>query len=65
MGRASDVSVCSMTAAASAQTIRRVANDVQDVLIEHCGHYPAEERPAELATAIQDFLAKPDPARAA
>jgi pimeloyl-ACP methyl ester carboxylesterase len=51
--------------AASAQTIRRVASDVQDVLIEHCGHYPAEERPAELATAIRDFLAKPDSAPAA
>ena len=45
--------------AASAQTIRRVANDVQAVLIERCGHYPAEERPAELASAIRDFLAVP------
>ena len=51
--------------AASAQTIRRVASDVQDVLIERCGHYPAEERPAELATAIRDFLARPDSAPAA
>jgi pimeloyl-ACP methyl ester carboxylesterase len=45
--------------AASAQTIRRVASDVQSVQIEDCGHYPAEERPAELAAAIRDFLAKP------
>ena len=40
----------------SARTIRRVANDVRDVLIERCGHYPAEERPAELAAAIRHFL---------
>ena len=45
--------------AASARTIRRVARDVRDVLIERCGHYPAEERPAELAAAIQTFLAAP------
>jgi pimeloyl-ACP methyl ester carboxylesterase len=51
--------------AASAQTIRRVASDVQDVLIEHCGHYPAEERPVELATAIRDFLPRPGSAPAA
>jgi pimeloyl-ACP methyl ester carboxylesterase len=44
--------------AASAHTIRQVASDIQDVLIERCGHYPAEERPAELATAIRDFLAR-------
>ena len=42
--------------AESASTIRRVANDVRDVMIERCGHYPAEERPAELAVAIRDFL---------
>jgi pimeloyl-ACP methyl ester carboxylesterase len=43
--------------AASAQTIRRVAGDVRDVLIERSGHYVPEERPAELAGAILDFLA--------
>ena len=43
--------------AASARTIRPVANDVREVLIERCGHYPAEERPTELAAAIRDFLA--------
>ena len=42
--------------AASARTIRPVANDVREVLIERCGHYPAEERPTELAAAIRDFL---------
>ena len=40
----------------SARTIRRVATDVREVLIERCGHYPAEERPAELVGAIRDFL---------
>jgi pimeloyl-ACP methyl ester carboxylesterase len=35
-----------------------VANDVQETLIELCGHYVPEERPAELAGAITNFLAK-------
>jgi pimeloyl-ACP methyl ester carboxylesterase len=47
---------------ASARTIRLVASDVQDVLIGRCGHYPAEERPVELASVIRDFLAKSQPA---
>jgi len=34
-----------------------VASGVQDVLLEHYGHYPAEERLAEMATVIRDFLA--------
>ncbi len=51
--------------AESAQAIRRVASDVQEMLIEHCGHYPAEERPVELATAIRNLLAKPGSAPAA
>ncbi len=46
---------------ASARTIRRVARDVEAMLIERCGHYVPEERPAELADAIQTFLAKPSP----
>lgn len=46
---------------ASAQTIRRVASNVEDVLIDRCGHYPPEERPAELASAIQELLTKPSP----
>ncbi|WP_145984291.1 alpha/beta fold hydrolase [Bradyrhizobium nitroreducens] len=43
--------------AASEQTLRRVAKDVQGAIIERCGHYPAEERPNELARWIADFLA--------
>jgi pimeloyl-ACP methyl ester carboxylesterase len=41
---------------ASAQTMRQVADNVEAVLIERCGHYPAEERPAELAVLIKAFL---------
>ena len=44
--------------AASARTIRRVASDVQETLIERCGHYVPEERPARLAGASTNFLAK-------
>lgn len=43
---------------ASEHAIRRVAKDVRAVIIERCGHYPAEERPVELARAIVDFLAR-------
>lgn len=43
---------------ASSQTIRRAARDVQDVLIERSGHYVPEERPAELASVIADFLVR-------
>jgi pimeloyl-ACP methyl ester carboxylesterase len=43
---------------ASAQTIRRVASNVHDVLIERSGHYIPEERPEALAAAIADFLAR-------
>lgn len=42
---------------ASEHTIRRVAKDVRAAIIERCGHYPAEERPIELARVIIDFLA--------
>ncbi|MCW6507844.1 alpha/beta hydrolase [Hyphomicrobiales bacterium BP6-180914] len=63
-GRCSPVPVLAVGAAggyavASASTIRRVARDVRDVLIKRCGHYPAEEWPAELGVAIQNFLAEP------
>lgn len=44
---------------ASAQTMRRVASHVESALIERSGHYPAEERPRELAALLRGFLAKP------
>jgi pimeloyl-ACP methyl ester carboxylesterase len=43
---------------ASSRTIRQVASNVEDVLIERCGHYPPEERPHELAAAIKQFLGR-------
>ena len=44
--------------AASAETVRRVARNVRDVLIERSGHYIPEERPDELAGAITDFIGR-------
>jgi pimeloyl-ACP methyl ester carboxylesterase len=41
---------------ASANAIRQAASNVHDVLIERCGHYVPEERPAELAEAITNFV---------
>jgi pimeloyl-ACP methyl ester carboxylesterase len=37
--------------------LRSVATDVQSVIIAGSGHYPAEEKPAELLAALQQFLA--------
>lgn len=48
---------------ASSRTIRQVASNVEDVLIERCGHYPPEERPHELAAAIKQFLGRSRSAR--
>ncbi len=47
--------------AASSEALRRAASDVEDVVIERCGHYPPEERPHELAAAIRDFIERPRP----
>jgi hypothetical protein len=44
--------------AASVQTIRQVASDVKEMLIECCGLYVPEELPVELAGAIMDFFIK-------
>lgn len=41
---------------ASAQTMRQVAVDVHEVLIERCGHYVPEVRPEALPGAIADFV---------
>ncbi len=43
---------------ASAQTIRRVASNVHDVMIERSGRYIPGERPDALAGAIADFFGK-------
>lgn len=42
----------------SAKTLRRVATDVDERMIARCGHYVAEERPAELAQALSGLLAR-------
>lgn len=44
---------------ASAQTMRQVASNVEAALIERSGHYPAEERPAQLAAVISAFVPAP------
>jgi pimeloyl-ACP methyl ester carboxylesterase len=42
----------------SAATMRRAATDVREVTIADSGHYIPEERPAELANALSEFLAR-------
>ncbi|MDR5773065.1 MULTISPECIES: alpha/beta hydrolase [unclassified Caballeronia] len=41
---------------ASANTLRRVASNVTERLIDDCGHYVPEERPAEFADAVRQFV---------
>ncbi|WP_242140455.1 alpha/beta hydrolase [Sphingomonas sp. TREG-RG-20F-R18-01] len=38
------------------QEMRTVADDVTSVIIEGCGHYPAEEKPEALLEALRAFL---------
>ena len=44
------------TGAAAAATMRLVADDVTEVIIDDCGHYVAEEQPARFAEILRDFL---------
>jgi pimeloyl-ACP methyl ester carboxylesterase len=37
--------------------LRSVATNVQSVVIEGSGHFPAEEKPEALLSALQDFFA--------
>ncbi len=41
---------------ASAQTMRRVATNVRDMLIERSGHYIPEQQPGEMARTILGFI---------
>jgi len=41
----------------AAQTMRLAADDVTGVVLDDCGHYPAEEQPARFAEILEDFLA--------
>lgn len=40
----------------AAQTMRLAADDVTGVVLDDCGHYPAEEQPARFAEILEDFL---------
>lgn len=42
--------------AGAPQTMRLVADDVTGVVLDDCGHYPAEEQPARFTEILADFL---------
>ncbi|MFJ9381201.1 alpha/beta fold hydrolase [Streptomyces sp. NPDC101455] len=41
----------------AAHTMRLAADDVTEVVLDDCGHYPAEEQPTRFAEILEDFLA--------
>ncbi|WP_165521851.1 alpha/beta fold hydrolase [Micromonospora zingiberis] len=41
----------------AAQTMRLAADDVTGVVLDDCGHYPAEEQPARFVEILENFLA--------
>lgn len=43
--------------ASAAQTMRLAADDVTGVVLDDCGHYPAEEQPTRFVEILKDFLA--------
>jgi pimeloyl-ACP methyl ester carboxylesterase len=40
----------------AAHTMRLAADDVTEVVLDGCGHYPAEEQPARFIQILEDFL---------
>lgn len=42
--------------ASAAQTMRLAADDVTGVVLDDCGHYPAEEQPTRFVEILVDFL---------
>lgn len=42
--------------ASAAQTMRLAADDVTGVVLDDCGHYPAEEQPTRFVEILEDFL---------
>ncbi|WP_433205394.1 alpha/beta fold hydrolase [Dactylosporangium sp. CS-047395] len=44
------------SAAGAAQTMRLAADDVTEVVLDGCGHYPAEEQPERFAAILLNFL---------
>ncbi|WP_329256806.1 alpha/beta hydrolase [Streptomyces pseudovenezuelae] len=43
--------------ASAALTMRLAADDVTEVVLDDCGHYPAEEQPTRFVEILEDFLA--------
>ncbi|MFJ8940438.1 alpha/beta fold hydrolase [Streptomyces sp. NPDC102365] len=43
--------------ASAAHTMRLAADDVTEVVLDDCGHYPAEEQPTRLVETLENFLA--------
>ncbi len=41
----------------AAQTMRLAADDITEVVLDDCGHYPAEEQPTRFVEILEDFLA--------
>ncbi len=41
----------------AAQTMRLAADDVTGVVLDDCGHYPAEEQPTRFVEILENFLA--------
>ncbi|MBB5424038.1 pimeloyl-ACP methyl ester carboxylesterase [Paraburkholderia sp. JPY158] len=41
---------------ASAQTLRRVATNVSEIVFDDCGHYVPEEQPVKFAKALSEFI---------
>jgi len=41
----------------AAQTMRLAADDVTEVVLDDCGHYPAEEQPVRFTEILEDFFA--------
>ncbi|MCX4238835.1 alpha/beta fold hydrolase [Streptomyces ortus] len=42
--------------ASAAHTMRLAADDVTEVVLDDCGHYPAEEQPSRLVETLENFL---------
>lgn len=42
-----------------AESLRRMADDVREVVIENAGHWVPEEQPEELAGLLRDFFSRP------
>ncbi|MCX5401232.1 alpha/beta fold hydrolase [Streptomyces sp. NBC_00102] len=40
----------------AARTMRLAADDVTEVILDGCGHYPAEEQPERFTEILEDFL---------